>query len=306
MSPDGRRLAWIQRFGAESMGDLVFRVLTGGVAGTVVAVFLYLVVLLTRDAWGSISAFGLGFLTSQAWDPPNQVFGGLAYIYGTVASSVLALVLAVPVAIGTGLALVDVLPRRVAGPLGMFIELLAAVPSIVFGIWGLTVIVPLVRRVGPDGASGRSLLAGSIVLAAMILPYIASISREMIRAVPRHQREAALALGATPWEVTWRVVLPSARAGIFAAVVIGLGRAIGETMAVVMVIGLQARIHLDPFQPAYTIASLIANEFGDPSGPLQHAALVELGLVLLAVSLALNLVARLVVRSFTRRMGAPT
>lgn len=301
------RLARIRRtLGADSPGDVAFLALTAFFAVGMLAVFASLVWILGERAWPAIRAFGPGFLFSRSWDPPNQEFGALPYVVGTLLSSLVAVVVAVPIAIGTAVALAILLPRSLASPLGVLVELLAAVPSIVFGVWGLAVISPFVRDLGRmlnQDTFGPSVLAAGLVLAAMILPIITAVSRDMILAVPQHQRDAALALGSTPWEVTWKVVLPHARPGIVAAVILGFGRAIGETMAVIMVIGNQVIVPESPFDPASSMASVIANEFGDPSGPLHGAALIELGLILLLTSLALNLAARGIVKRLTRRLG---
>ena len=284
-------------------GDAIFAGLTGTFALVVMASFAFVLVLLGERAWPAVHAFGPGFLTSQEWSPDGQRFGALAYIYGTVASSLLALAIAVPVSVGTALALVTLLPRRLSDGLGIVIELLAAVPSIVFGVWGAALVSPFVKDLSGGQSFGPSLLAAGLVLAVMVLPIITAVTRDLLRAVPHSQTEAALALGATRWEVAWRVILPHARTGILAAVILGLGRATGETMAVIMVIGNQPVLHLDLFKPAATMASVIANEFGDPSGPLHTAALVELGLLMLVLSLCLNLIARLIVRRLGRRLG---
>ncbi|MEA3203146.1 MAG: phosphate transport system permease protein [Thermoplasmata archaeon] len=284
-------------------GDAVFSALTGTFALAVVASFAFVLLLLGQRALPAVRAFGPGFLWSQEWVPDQQRFGALAYVYGTVASSLIALAVAVPVSVGTALALVTLLPRRLADSLGIVIELLAAVPSIVFGVWGLAVVAPFVAGLSGGQSFGPSLLAAGLVLAVMVLPIITAVTRDLLRAVPAAQTEAALALGATRWEVGWRIVLPHARTGILAAVILGLGRATGETMAVIMVIGNQPLLHFSPFKPAATMASLIANEFGDPSGPLHTAALVEIGLLMLGISLGLNLLARLIVRRLGRRMG---
>jgi phosphate transport system permease protein len=284
-------------------GDALFSALTGTFALVLVGAFAFVLLLLGERALPAVRAFGPGFLWSQQWNPDGQSFGALAYIYGTVASSLIALAVAVPVSVGTALALVTLLPRRVADGLGVVVELLAAVPSIVLGVWGLAVVAPFVKDLSGGQSFGPSLLAAGLVLAVMVLPIITAVTRDLLRAVPAAQTEAALALGATRWEVAWRVILPHARSGILAAVILGLGRATGETMAVIMVIGNQPVLHLDLFKPAATMASVIANEFGDPSGPLHTAALVELGLLMLGISLGLNLLARLIVRRLGRRMG---
>lgn len=308
-----RRL--LRRTGVESVGDLVFQGFTGFVATLILGLFLALLLILAYHAMPAWDAFGPGFIWSRAWDPPNQVFGALPYIVGTVASSVLALLFAVPVALGTAVALTELLDRRIAAPLGILVELLAAVPSIVYGIWGFAVIVPVVKGLANDHpwlvktlgggptVFGPSLLAAGLILAIMMLPIITAVTRDMLRAVPREQREAALALGLTRWEVTWRVTLPHARGGTIAAIILGFGRAIGETMAVIFVIGNQPLLPEGLFAPGATIATVIANEFGDPSGDLHFPSLIELGLILLIMSVIINLLARFIVRRYRRRLG---
>lgn len=300
------RLTSLRRtLGADSPGDVLFLAVTATFAVGMVGLFGYLVFILAEQSWPAIREYGLGFLTSRTWDPVGNDFGALAFLVGTVLSSLVALAVAVPIAIGTAVALAILLPRRVAAPLGVLVELLAAVPSIIFGVWGLAVVVPFVRDIADLANAdtfGPSVFAAGLVLAAMILPIITAVTRDMVLAVPQHQRDAALALGSTPWEVTWKVVLPHARPGIVAAVILGFGRAIGETMAVIMVIGNQPAVPGSLFEPASSMASVIANEFGDPASELHGAALVELGLLLLLTSLALNLAARGIVKRLTRRM----
>jgi phosphate transport system permease protein len=275
-------------------GDRVFAGVTLAAALAVAFLFAYLVWTLVAGSTPTWQAFGPAFLWREAWNPSGGRFGALAYLYGTVASSAIALLIAVPVALGTAVALAILLPRWLATPLGLLVELLAAVPSIIFGIWGLFTIVPLVETLS-GGAFGRGLLAAGIVLAVMVVPIITAVARDMVLAVPVAQREAALALGLTPWEVTWKVVLPYARPGLLAAVLLGLGRAMGETMAVILVIGNQPVVNLNPFAPAATMASVIANEFGEPSNPLHVSSLVALGLVMLALSLGTSLLGRRIV-----------
>lgn len=275
-------------------GDRVFAGLTLAAALAVAAIFAYLVWTLVAGSAPTWKTFGPAFLWRQAWNPAGGQFGALAYLYGTVASSAIALVLAVPISLGTAVALAMLLPRWLATPLGLLVELLAAVPSIIFGIWGLFTVIPLVQGLS-GGAYGRGLMAAGIVLAVMIVPIITAVARDMVRAVPVAQREAALALGLTPWEVTWKVVLPYARPGLLAAILLGLGRAMGETMAVILVIGNQPVVSGNPFAPAATMASVIANEFGEPSNPLHTSSLVALGLVMLALSLGTSLLGRRIV-----------
>lgn len=291
-----------------------FRTFTSVVALAAPLALAAIVIVVTIDAVPSLRHFGLGFLLARAWNPVREQFGGLPFIYGTVVTSFLALVLALPVGLGTAIFLAEPGLARVRGVIGIGVELLAAIPSVVYGIWGLYVFAPwlllhLSRPVsdrlgsvaifaGP--ARQTSLLAASIVLAVMILPTLASVSREVIRAVPGGLREASVALGATWWETTWKVVLPAARAGIFGATVLALGRALGETIAVTMIIGNQPVVQTSLFGPGYTLASVIANEFTEATGTLHPAALIELGLVLMIVALLVNLIALLLVRSIGR------
>lgn len=277
-------------------GDRIFSLLLGASALLGLALFAGIAWTLGQQAWPAMRAFGAGFLWSTSWNPGGQEFGALPYLFGTLATSLLGLAFALPVAVGTAVALVYLLPRWLSSPLGLVIELLAAVPSIVFGVWGRDVIVPVVAQMSGGASFGPSILAAGLVLAAMILPILTTVTREMLKTVPRDQADAALALGSTPWEVTWKVVLPYAKAGILAGAILGLGRAIGETMAVILVIGNSPILPQSPYDPGATIASLIAQEFGDPSGPLHTSTLVYLGLILLAASLLLNVLAKLVVR----------
>ena len=263
----------------------------------------------------SLSHFGWHFLTGQTWDPVAEVFGALPFIFGTLASSLLALAIAVPIALGAAIFLSELAPLSLARPLGFLVEMLAAVPSVVYGLWGIFVLAPwlresveplLVRVFGfipffSGPALGTDLFAGGLILAIMILPTISSVSREVLRAVPLTLREAALALGATRWETVRIAVLPPARSGIVGATVLGLGRALGETMAVTMVIGNRPQIPHSLFSPAYTLASVIANEFSEATGDLHLAALAEMGLILFGVSVILNAIARLLVYSVRSR-----
>ena len=263
----------------------------------------------------SLTHFGWHFLVGSTWDPVAEVFGALPFIFGTLASSLLALFIAVPVALGAAIFLSELAPLGLARPLGFLVEMLAAVPSVVYGLWGIFVLAPWLRETvepalghvfgflpffsGP--ALGTDLFAGGLILAIMILPTISSVSREVLRAVPLTLREAALALGATRWETVRVAVLPTARSGIVGATVLGLGRALGETMAVTMVIGNRPQIPHSLFAPAYTLASVIANEFSEATGDLHLSALAEMGLILFGVSVVLNGIARLLVYSVRSR-----
>jgi phosphate transport system permease protein len=254
----------------------------------------------------AIRRFGPAFLWTSRWDPVHEVFGALPFAFGTVASSLLALAIAVPVSLGVAVFLAEIAPAGPALVLSFIIELLASIPSVILGLWGIFVLAPWLRTVlepalqrtlgwlplfsGP--AYGLGLLAGGMILAVMLLPIISSISREVLRAVPDAQREAAYALGATRWEVIRSAVLPYGRAGLIGAVILGLGRALGETMAVTMVIGNRPQIAASLFQPAYTIAAALANEFSEAFSPLYISALIELAAVLFVISLIVNAIAR--------------
>lgn len=290
-----------------------FRTFSGAVAALVPLLLVLIVVVLWTQAVPSLQKFGLGFLWGTDWNPVTENFGALPAIFGTVASSFLALALAIPVGVAVAVVLAEQGQAAIRGVIGTGIELLAAIPSVVYGIWALYVLapwsylhleLPISDRAGFVGwladPSVRSLFNASLVLAVMVLPTLTAISRDVIRAVPRGMKENAVALGATWWETTWRVILPSARAGIFGATILALGRALGETIAVTMVIGNSHEIPHSAFQPAYTLASVIANEFTEATGSVYPAALIELGLVLILVTLVVNVFALLLVRSTTR------
>ncbi len=265
-----------------------------------------------RAGWPALKQFGFGFITSSTWDPVNGQFGAAPAILGTILTSIIALLIATPLALGGAIFLSEFAPNWLRQPISFLIELLAAVPSVVFGLWGIFVLVPALRTTimpflrdtlhlgatplfsGP--AYGPSVLAAGLILAIMVLPYIAAVSREVLLAVPRSQREAALALGATRWETIIGAVLPYARTGIIGGIILGLGRALGETMAVTMVIGNRHELSASLFAPGYTMASLIANEFAEASGDLHLAALSAVGLVLLLITLLVNALARWLVR----------
>jgi phosphate transport system permease protein len=290
-----------------------FRTVTGVVASFAPGALVVITLILLQGALPSIRQFGFGFVIGRTWNPVTEDFGALPAIFGTVTTAFLALLLALPVGVAVAVVLAEAGHATIRGVIGTGIELLAAIPSVVYGIWALYVLapwsfehleVPISARVGFIGwlsqPAVRSLFNASLVLAVMILPTLAAISRDVIRAVPRGLKENAVALGATWWETTWRVVLPSARPGIFGATILALGRALGETIAVTMVIGNRYEIPQSVFQPAYTLASVIANEFTEATGTIYPAALIELGLVLILVTLTVNVVALLLVRSVSR------
>ncbi|HJT66359.1 MAG TPA: phosphate ABC transporter permease subunit PstC [Pyrinomonadaceae bacterium] len=297
-------------------GDAVFRVLMFAVALLMVGIVIAKLVALSADSMLSIRHFGFGFLTSQQWNPVKGEFGALPFIYGTIASSVIALLISVPFSLGVAIFLVEQAPHYISRPVGFLVELLAAIPSVVYGLWGIFVLAPFLRNyIEPALASafgwlpffrgsitGIGLLTGGIILALMVTPIISAVVRDVLAAVPGSQREAALALGATKWEMI-RVVLVNGAPGIAGAVILGLGRALGETMAVTMVIGNRPQISLSLFEPSYTIASAIANEFTEATGDLYLSALVELGLILFLVTFVVNGIARVLVWNVTRKTG---
>ncbi|MFQ5665855.1 MAG: phosphate ABC transporter permease subunit PstC [Candidatus Binatia bacterium] len=308
-----------RRFNA---GDWLFRAATAMFALLLLGVLGSLLLVLAWESLDSIRRFGWAFLISSTWDPVFKEFGALPFIYGTIVSSLLALLQAVPLSVGTALFLSEMAPRWLRTPVSFLIELLASIPSVVYGLWGIFVLVPWVRSVVGPGLQavlgplplvhgpnyGIGMLAASIILAVMIVPYITSVAHEVFQAVPGAQREAALALGATRWEMMRLAVLPYGRTGVIGAVMLGLGRAIGETMAVTMLIGNRPSISASLFAPASTMASVIANEFNEASDDLYLQALVEIGLVLMVVTVVVNILARLLVWSVSGpavSMGGP-
>lgn len=309
--------AWpmVRRFSREvNLGDTLFRLLSATFASAAIVLLAIMALQMMRASALSLRTFGFDFVVGGNWDAVQDSFGALPFIFGTVASSLWALLLAVPISLGAAVFIAELAPGWVRRPLGFMIELLAAIPSVVYGLWGIFVLTPWLRDcVQPVLAAvfgflpifrgvprGFGMLAGGLILAIMILPTIASVAREVMKAVPASYREAAQALGATPWETVCMAVLPHARSGIVGAVILGLGRALGETMAVTMVIGNRAEISASLFDPAATMASVIANEYTEASGDLYLAALSELGLLLFAVTILLNIVARVLVRCVGR------
>ncbi|HST30151.1 MAG TPA: phosphate ABC transporter permease subunit PstC [Chthoniobacterales bacterium] len=294
-------------------GDKAFEWLTLAMALFVILLIFLIGWQLARGSSLAIQKFGFRFLTTTTWDPVAEQFGALPFVYGTLVSSLIALIIAVPLSIGSAVYLTELAPRWIRQPLVSLIEMLAAIPSVILGLWGIFVMIPWLRDypfpllkkffgwtpffTGP--IYGTSMLAGGIIVAIMILPIITSVSREILRSVPNLQREAAYALGATRWEVTRIAVLSYARKGLFGAVILGLGRALGETMAVTMVIGNTPQIAASLFKPGYTLASVIANEFTEATTDIYLQALFEIGLVLFGVTIAVNLLAQLLLRTLT-------
>jgi phosphate transport system permease protein len=297
--------------------DGTFRLLMLGCGVAVlvlVALIFYELITGGSLAW---HAFGWKFFLGRDWDPVNDQFGALTFVYGTLVSSLLALLIAVPLAVGVAVFITEMCPRRLKGPIAFTTELLAAIPSVIYGLWAIFVMVPLLRQyVEPwlgktlgwtglfEGTPyGIGMLAAGVILAIMIIPIISSITREVMTAVPQHQREAVLALGATRWEMIRIGVLRNARAGILGGIILGLGRALGETMAVTMVIGNRPEIARSLFAPGYTMASVIANEFSEATGNLYLSSLIEIGLALFIVTIFVNVLAQLLVWTVTR--GTP-
>jgi phosphate transport system permease protein len=303
--------------GSSALADRAFSILMMLCALSIFGIVLLILIELISGSKLTIQKFGLSFFFGSAWDPVNGDFGALPFIYGTVVSSVLSLIIAVPLAVGLAVFLTEMCPAWLRGFLAFFTELLAAIPSVVYGLWGIFVLIPLLRQyanpflikiLGWSGIFvppnyGIGMFAAGVILSIMILPIISSLTREVMSAVPHSQREAVLALGATRWEMIRMGVLRNARIGIVGAVILGLGRALGETMAVTMVIGNRPQIVRSLLAPAYSMASVIANEFNEASDPLNLSALIEIGLALFIVTIIVNALARVLVWAVTR--GAP-
>ncbi len=305
--PEGRASAFWQRLRS---GDDIAYVITMTCAFTVLAVTALLVFELYLNSALPRQKFGWSFLATSVWDPVAGEFGALPFIYGTVVTSAVALILAVPLGVGAAIFLAELAPARISNALTFLIELLAAVPSVIYGLLGIFILVPGLISLEPAIRAvlgwtplfsgpfyGVSMLSASVVLVVMIIPFIISISREVILAVPNEQREGALALGATRWESTWDVVLPFAKKGIMGSIFLALARSLGETMAVTMVIGNDPKIHGSLFAPGYSIAAVIANEFAEATDALHQGALIELALVLFGLTIVINGVARVLVLS---------
>ena len=290
------------------IGDRVYRTAITVAALTIPALLVLAGGAILTGGWPALRQFGTSFVTSSNWDPVAGHFGAAPAVFGTMVTSIIALVIATPLALGVALFISEIAPAWLRQPLGFLVDLLAAVPSVVYGLWGVFVLVPLLREhvmpfisntmhlgdfplfSGPQ--YGPSMLAAGLILAIMCLPYISAVSREVLLVVPRSQREAALALGATRWEMISGAVIPYAKSGIIGGIVLGLGRAIGETMAVTMLIGNQHKISASLFSPGYTMASLIANEFSEASNDLHLSALMAVGFVLFMITLIVNAIAR--------------
>jgi phosphate transport system permease protein len=307
-----RRVAVRRALRAARTGRVPDRFLVWLVTAGAIAILLIVVAMagsMIVQAAPSMAKSGFSFLVSTTWDPVNGDFGALTFLYGTLVTSAIAMLVGGPIALGTAIALSELVPGQIRGTLSALVELLAAIPSVVYGLWGIFVLAPALRAAvepflrqtlgflplfsGP--AYGVGMLAGGLILAIMIVPTIAAVSRDVITVVPVDQREAMLAIGATRWETIWLAVLPYARTGIVGGAILGLGRALGETMAVTMLIGNRPQISASLFAPSYTLASVIANEFTEATSDIHLAALIEIGLVLFGVTLVVNAVARYLV-----------
>jgi phosphate transport system permease protein len=316
LEKDRRKL----RVDASAFSDKAYEIVTAACALVVPALVIAIAVAIFVAAWPAFSKLGFSIITSSDWDVAAGHFGAAPALFGTLVSSAVALIIATPLAIGIAVFLSEFSPLWLRQPVGFLVDLLAAIPSVVYGLWGIFVLIPILRQhvmpflrdtlhlgatplfTGP--AYGPSMLAAGIILAIMALPYISSVSREVLMAVPRSQREAALALGATRWEMIRDAVIPYARSGIIGGIMLGLGRALGETMAVTMVIGNRAEISASLFAPGYTMASVIANQFSEATNDLHLSALMAVGAILFVITLIVNAIARWLVWTVSRNRAA--
>jgi phosphate transport system permease protein len=301
-------------------GDVIFRRVMMSFSLIIIVLVAGMLTLLVSSSWLSIRKFGLSFFVTRTWDPVFENFGALPFIYGTMVTSFVALLIAIPIGLGTAIYLAEYAPYWVRRVLSMFVDLLAAIPSVVYGLWAIFELVPLMRTTvqpflakylgflpffkGPN--YGLGMLAASVVLAIMIVPYVISISREVLLAVPGVYKEAAYAVGATRWEAVSSILLSYGKTGIIGGIILALGRAIGETMAVTMIIGNNVTISPSLFSPGYSLASVIANEFTEATGDLYLSALIEIGLVLFLVSILVNIIARLLIWSVAEKPSSRT
>ena len=315
---ESSRSSALRRFGRS---DSRFRLLTGAAAALVVVIFVGLIATLVVGAWPAIKAFGFGFLTTSSWNPVTERFGAFPAIYGTLVSSALAMLVAFPIGIGIAIFLTELCPRSLKRPIGIAIELLAGIPSIVYGIWGLFIFAPFFQQTmqpwlidtfanvpvlstlfaGPP--FGVGVFTASLILSIMILPFISAVTRDVFETVPSTLKEAAYAIGCTTWEVMWNVVLPYSRAGVVGGAMLALGRALGETMAVTFVIGNSHRIDSSLFAPGTTISATIANEFTEALGVLYVPSLIELGLVLFGITFIVLATAQIMLYRLNLRAG---
>src|SRR5665213_304315 len=312
------RVAALRRFGRS---DSRFRLLTLSAALLVVAIFIGIMIALVQGAWPALHTFGFGFLTTSVWNPVTEKFGAFATIYGTVVSSALAMLVAVPLGIGIAIFLTELCPRPLKRPIGIAIELLAGIPSIIYGIWGLFIFapffqqhvepwlidlfgnVPILQDLFAGPPYGIGLFTASLILSIMILPFISAVTRDVFETVPVALKESAYSIGCTTWEVMWRIVLPFARPGVVGGAMLALGRALDETMAVTFVIGNAHRINESLFAPATTISATIANEFTEALGDMYVSSLIAIGLVLFGITFVVLAAAQIMLKSLERRAG---
>jgi phosphate transport system permease protein len=315
------KLAAVKRSGVH---DITFHLLTVAAAAIVVILFVGMMVALTDGAWLSIKTFGLQFITSTKWNQVTEKFGALPAIYGTVVTSFIAMLLAVPVGIGIAIFLTEICPRTLRRPIGIAIELLAGIPSIVYGIWGMFIFapyfqehvmpwittavvgIPILQDLFEDSGSGICVATAAFILSIMILPFISAVTRDVFETVPNTLKESAYAMGCTTWEVIGRVVLPFSRAGVVGGAMLALGRALGETMAITFVIGNAHRIPTSLLAPGTTISATIANEFTEAVGDLYKSALIEVGLILFLISFVVLAAAQIMLRILHKRAGGVT
>ena len=314
----------VRRGAAGGWQDRAFERLTQGFAVLVLATLVAILVALAISAWPALDRFGLGFFFTNTWNPVTSVFGGLAPIYGTLVTSLIALAIGVPVSFGIALFLTEMAPAALKRPLGTAVELLAAIPSIIYGMWGLFVFAPLfgdhvqplltatlgrlpvVGTLFQGAPNGIGILTAGIILSVMIIPFIASVMRDVFEVVPPVLKESAYGLGATTWEVVWNVVLPYTRVGVIGGIMLGLGRALGETMAVTFVIGNAYRIRAGLFEPGNSIASALANEFNEAADPVHRASLIALGLVLFLLTFIVLALSRMLIARLAKGEGTRT
>jgi phosphate transport system permease protein len=304
----------VARLQGAATGDRIFRILLTLGALAIPILLGFLVYELWIGSRLAVAKFGVSFLTTSTWDPVADQFGALPLILGTLISSAIALIIAVPLSLGVAIFLTEFAPPAIRRPIAFLVELLAAIPSVVYGLWGIFFLIPVLKDtffpflrdtlgflpLFQGTIYGNSMLAAGMILAIMVMPYIMSVAREVIATVPGSQREAALALGATRWEAAWTAVVPYARSGIVGAIILGLGRALGETMAVTMLIGNRHEIAASLFAPGYTMAAAIANEFTEAGTDMHFAALAYVALVLFGVTVVVNAAARLLIWRVSR------
>jgi len=306
-----------ERYKSTKLGDAVFKWVAFSFAIFVLVLMALIFLVLFKESFQSIRTFGLGFLTSTDWDPVSLEFGALPAIYGTVVTSIIAIIIALPISLGIAIFLTEMAPKRLKGPIGVAIEMLAAIPSIIYGMWGLFVFAPFIsEHIAPflidhlgfiplfDGAPiGIGMLPAGFILAIMIIPFISSVARDVFQMVPPILKESGYGVGATRWEVIWKIVIPFTKSGIIGAVILGLGRALGETMAVTFLIGNAPDISISLLDPATSISATLANEFTEADHDLYLSSLIELGLILFMITFVVLASAKLMIARFSFKGG---